>query len=268
MGSLAVINTQGQIWSRELDLKGGTIGAGVLVAAPWSLLSVTNADQFVVASGYQNIPIPHVYIYVVTNTGVVFLYHLGTNPIMGGGLTLYPDFQLNGRAFGGSDTPDAKYVFADKDCGVYVINNAGEVWHHDVTLEFDGIVQGWKLNGPSLFGAPDDKYVVYTGSSILVVNTQGEVWAHDLTKSDPTLACPDTVGVGYKLGGPSLFAWRHHIPPLIDKYVAYYGGHLLVIDTLGEVWSHLISPSTVGAGIRLNGPGLFGGPDDKYVIAF
>jgi hypothetical protein len=130
-----------------------------------------------------------------------------------------------------------------------------------------------------LFGAADDKYVVTTGYSILVINTKGEVWAHDLTKSDPKLSCPDTVNLGYKLGGPSLFSAPN------DKYVIFYNNSysfLLVINTLGEVWAHYYDGTTVGRGNKLKGPGVFEDfkireegiqliqdpPDDKYVIAF
>jgi hypothetical protein len=74
----------------------------------------------------------------------------------------------------------------------------------------------------------------------LVVNTKGEVWAHDLSSSKPGIFCPDSVSVGHTLHGPTLFGAPN------DKYVVYYDGQLLVINTLGEVWARSVTSSAVG----------------------
>jgi hypothetical protein len=249
MDILAVINTEGQVWARQLDLSGGNVGAGEEVTGP-SLFGGPD-DQFVVTGGIA-------YIAVVTKTGAFWPHFLNPSTAPPG-FALGPGLQFSGSLFGG---PDAKYVLGDMGCGVYVINQAGAIWNHIVELDNNSIGAGNQLNGPTLFGAPDDKYVVSTGSSILVVNTKGEVWAHDLSSSKPNIFCPDTVSVGRKLNGPSLFGAPN------DKYVVYYEGQLLVINTLGEVWARSVTSSAVGPGKKLIGPGLFGGTDDKYVIAF
>ena len=154
---------------------------------------------------------------------------------------------------------------------VYVVNTKGEVWTHSIGSKNGNptsVGPGRKMNGPSLFGGSNDKYVVLeVGSRILVINTLGEVWAHNISISHPPpppnlLNCGfDTVSTGHKLTGPGLFGARN------DKYVAFIYSSLLVINTLGEVWAHNIG-SAVGPGVKLNGPGLFGGPDDKYIITY
>jgi hypothetical protein len=45
------------------------------------------------------------------------------------------------------------------------------------------------------------------------------------------------------------------------------GPKLAVINTAGEVWARDLSANTVGPGMKLTGPGLFGGPDDQFVVA-
>jgi len=172
-----------------------------------------------------------------------------------------------GSLFGG---PDTRFVLSNGGRLIYIINTKGEVWAHYWTR--DGVSAGYKLNGPSLFGRPDDKYIVweagYTyGGRILVVNRQGEVWAHDLSCSipptPPSLFCTvDTVGVGYKLNGPTLFFAPN------DKYVVVANDLLMVINTYGEVWARKISHYTVGPGYKLTGPKLFGGNDDRFVVVY
>jgi hypothetical protein len=120
-----------------------------------------------------------------------------------------------------------------------------------------------KLNGPSLFGATDDKYVVLDGNRILVINNAGEVWAHVLSRgSDPTACMYDTVGAGQKLSGPGVFGATD------DKYVVSLFGTLYVINKLGEVWAHAMTSSTIAGGVKLSGPLLFGASDDKYVVTY
>ena len=91
----------------------------------------------------------------------------------------------SGSLFG---APDAKYVLGDVDCPrIYVVNTRGEVWAHDL-IGFT-VGPGNKLNGHLLFGAPNDKYVVWGFGQILVINSQGEVWAHDVSGSTPNNPC-------------------------------------------------------------------------------
>jgi hypothetical protein len=252
---LAVINTAGEVWARDLDLSGGNVGEGVKLTGPG--LFGGPDDRFVVASGHS--------IAVITTSGAFWPRVVGENNTIG------PGFKTSGSLFGG---PNAKYVLYDYGCSkVYVVNTNGEVWAHSVPFQNGDVGIGRKLNGPSLFGDKNDKYVVLDGPRIgldrpriLVINTQGEVWAHDiLSRNRPpnSLGCDyDTVGGGYKLTGPSLFGGPN------DKYVLSIDGYILVINTLGEVWSRRLSQTAVGLGVKLNGPGLFGGANDKYVVTY
>jgi hypothetical protein len=43
-------------------------------------------------------------------------------------------------------------------------------------------------------------------------------------------------------------------------------GAAYVANSKGEVWVHQVDSQTVGAGTKLNGSGLFGGSNDKYVV--
>jgi hypothetical protein len=245
---VAVINAKGEVWAR--DLSSNSIGVGTKLTGP-GLFGGTD-DQFVVAFTNQ--------IAVITKSGIVWPRTVDDQRIGSSS-------KLSGSLFGG---PDAKYVFAGDDCGnaVYVVTNSGNVWTHLIDTTAAG--PGTKLNGSTLFGAPNDRYVVHDGNNrrILVINAQGEVWAHDLSASTPpppnTLCTAfDTIGVGYKLSGPGLFGAPN------DLYVVSYGGRLLVINSLGEVWARDISHSSVGPGAKLNGPGLFGTPNDaKYVVGY
>ena len=102
---------------------------------------------------------------------------------------------------------------------ILVVNTLGQVWAHDLTTKSSGISfgppntvgAGYKLNGSSLFGAPNDKYVLCdTLGRLLVVNTLGQVWAHDLSNSS-------AIGGGVELSGPALFGTDSN-----DKYVVVY----------------------------------------------
>jgi hypothetical protein len=237
---LAVINTAGEVWTRDLDLPGGTIGAGSKLTGPG--LFGGPDDQFVVAC-YNSIA-------VVTTSGAFWPRYVQT------GNTITSGSKTSGSLFGGTDT---KYVLYDCGCNaVYVVNTKGEVWSHAIGKS---VGAGSKMKG-LLFGSPNDKYVVFGPASILVINTQGEVWAHVLSSSKPMTFCNyDTVSTGQKIGS-GLFGAPN------DKYVAYWGGSLLVINSLGEVWAHRIGSSTVGPGVKLKGPGLFAAPNDKYVVTY
>ena len=244
---LAVINAKGEVWVR--DLSSGGIGVGTKLTGPG--LFGGPDDQFVVAFTNQ--------IAVVTRSGAFW-------PRAVDDRTIGSSSRLSGSLFGGSD---AKYVFGGDICGktVYVVTIGGNVWTHPIAGPAIG--PGRKLSGPTLFGGPNDRYVVHDGNRrILVINTQGEVWAHDLSTSTPpppNTFCTefDTIGGGYRLTGPNLFGAPN------DAYVVSLSGRLLVVNSLGEVWARDISGSSVGPGVKLNGPGLFGTPNDaKYVVGY
>ena len=46
------------------------------------------------------------------------------------------------------------------------------------------------------------------------------------------------------------------------------GDKLAVINTAGEVWARDLdlTGDTIGAGAKLTGPGLFGGPGDQFIV--
>jgi len=241
---LAVINSDGTVWARDLTSTSVGLGHklnGNLFGGP--------GDQFVYGSANN--------ISVVTRFpgGNVWFHQVGEDYICCGN-------EAPGSIFGG---PDAKYVLYDEGYHIiYVINTKGQVWAHD----FPNLGVGIQLMGPSLFGAPNDKYAVFDHDRILIINTAGQVWAHDLYASGgcppQTLVCPapDSITGGYLLSGPSLFGGPN------DKYVALAGNQLLVINSFGQVWARTISHNSVTAGHLLPGPGLFGGPGDKYVVVY
>ena len=176
------------------------------------------------------------------------------------GNSVGPGVKLTGPGlFGG---PDDQFVVASQNY-IAVVTTSGALWRRYV--DDNSVGNGVRHSG-SLFGGPDAKYVVDGGRchAVFVVNNGGEVWAHALG--------PKSVGIGSKLNGPSLFGGPN------DKYVVYDDLYkrLLVINTRGEVWAHDMRGSasqgtcgfdTVGGGYKLNGPGLFGAPNDKYVVA-
>ena len=167
-------------------------------------------DQFVVASEST--------IAVVTKSGDFW-------PRQATDTTISQPSHPSGSLFG---CPNTKYVLYDVSCNtVYIVNTNGEVWSHNISTT-NGVPTtvggGNRLNAPSPFGAPNDKYVVFDGQRIFVVNTAGEVWAHDLSSSKPIFCGIDTVGGGHKLSGPGLFGGPN------DKYVVSLNGTLYVIS--------------------------------------
>jgi hypothetical protein len=190
---------------------------------------------------------------VINASGEVWARDLSANSIG-------PGVKLAGPAlFGGSDD---RFVVASQN-SIAVVTMSGALWRRQV----DDISVGPGVqHGGSLFGGPDAKYVVDGGScrAVFVVNSAGEVWAHALGLK--------SIGVGNRLNGPSLFGGPN------DKYVVYddRNRRILVVNTRGEVWAHDMAGNAaqgacgfdgVGGGYRLNGSGLFGGPNDKYVVA-
>lgn len=162
---------------------------------------------------------------------------------------------------------NAKYVVLCPWNEVIVVNTLGELWAHDLSLG-GKVAPGRKLNGHSIFGGANDKYLALHGDlRLLVINKAGEVWAHDFAdsmSSNPLFNVPPwrSIGDGYTLVSPSIFGAPN------DKYVTVAGNHLLVINTLGEVWCRELTATAMQGAFRLKGPGLFGGADDKYVVAY
>jgi hypothetical protein len=194
---------------------------------------------------------------VITQAGKVWARDLTTT-------TVGPGRQLAGPGlFGG---PDDQFVFGSSNA-INVVNTSGELWQHPTNYNFVG--PGDHLPG-TLFGGPDAKYVL-ASDFIYVINTQGEVWAHWWGTS---------VSDGWKLNGPNLFGSPDDKYALLD----YQGGQfpfqrILIVNKQGKVWAHDLSCSvppippsfgctidTVGGGYQLNGPTLFGAPNDKYVV--
>jgi hypothetical protein len=251
---LAVINAGGEVWVR--DLSANDIGAGSKLIGP-SLFGGPD-DQFVLGTDTIN------GIDVVTKSGAVWSHKVTNQTIAAGSMR-------SGSLFGG---PDAKYVVSKPGALVdtayfFVVTTGGDVWIHWVTS--GNVDSGKKLEGPTLFGAPNDKYVVYDRGPvetpfgrILVINSLGEVWAHNLTLNYPD---QNLIGAGYKLTGPSLFGAPDD-KYVLSEYLPSGGARLLVINAFGEVWARNVSHFSVGPGVKLNGPGLFGTRGAKYVVVY
>jgi hypothetical protein len=199
--AIAVVNRSGQVWARTVTAS--SVGSGVQPTGP-NLFAAGSDDEFVLSG-----------IYVVTKSGAVWshpvVYQLNT---LG---TLGPATKVPGSLFGGSD---AKYVMSGNNPnGILVINTAGQVWSHPVntcsgdcpnpiSIGNGSQLSGYRLSGPGLFGAPNDRYLVLANSSLLVIDKAGEVWAHNVSTS--------AVGPGFRLNGPVLFGGSD------DKYVITY----------------------------------------------
>jgi len=194
---------------------------------------------------------------VITQAGEVWARDINATTVGAGEMLQGPSL------FGG---PDDAFVLGSTN-QLYVVTKSGAVWAHDMqprtVSDTHRIDAGSPLPG-TLFGGPDAKYVLYDERSMVfyVVTTNGVVWAHPLGQ----------ISGGYPLKGPSLFGAQN------DKYVLLDGYRFLVVNTRGQIWAHDISctnpipqsflcpPDTVGAGYMLNGPSLFGAPNDKYVV--
>ena len=135
-----------------------------------------------------------------------------------------------------------------------VINTSGEVWSRDLTPTTVGA--GQKLDGPSLFGGPDDAFVLGSTNAISVVTKSGALWTHSVEWFfDDTQISGGSPAAGTLFGGPDA------------KYVLAdeTSGLLYVVTTGGKVWAHAWG-GNVSGGYMLTGPSLFGAPDDKYVL--
>lgn len=243
---LAVVNRDGEVWPRELTLT--SVGPGFKLAGP-SLFG--GPYKFVTSDSDSD-------IVVVTAAGTAWNHTILDSD--GGSLDgIQGGIAEKGSLFDGSN---AEFVLKDYP-NYYVINTAGEVWVH---VDQNGTIgPGKKLNGPSLFGGSNQKYVLYDpGFRILVLNSLGQVWAHDLSCAHPgPLGCvtPDSIGSGYKLTGPGLFGAPN------DKYALVANQCILIVNTAGQVWAHKFSHSTIQGGFQLQGPVLFGGNNDAFVTA-
>jgi hypothetical protein len=267
---LAVVTTTGEVWARDLSPDTQTIGPGVRLNGN---LFGDHDDQFVVASGMNlNTPSSNGF----TNIGVIGVITPSSfwpRQIDAGSLGAAS--QITGVVSG----PDAKHLLLRPDCGdegsvnsqFFSVNARGEVWgklYYEGDVSFPNPLAGdlgspiYQLNGPPLSGLPA-KYVVLWADQIFVINDAGEMWVHGLSSTNPNiLTCTyNTVGAGHKLSG-SLWNTRN------DKYVVSGGGGVYVIDNAGEVWLHTLTNDVIGDGVKMNGPSLFGGPNDKYVVTY
>lgn len=189
---------------------------------------------------------------VITTAGEVWVRNLGTTSVGGSHKLAGPSM------FGGSDD---RYVITSLN-SLSVVTSSGRVWPRTVTTTSVGGSAG--LQG-TVFGGNNAKYVLGRGSCnlIYVVNTAGEVWSHFVSAT--------SVEGGTRLTGPSLFGGPN------DRYVVMdeEARRILVVTTTGDVWAHDITGSpnqlcpndAISGGHKLSGPGLFGGTNDKYVVA-
>jgi hypothetical protein len=200
--AISVVTKSGVLWvhSIEGDAPGEYLGSilGSVYPVAGSLFGGPDAKYVLTDSNM---------IYVINTKGEVWAHPWTAN--------LSDGYKLSGPSLFGS--PNDKYVLLDGN-RILVINTLGEIWAHDLSCTHpipqsyncppDTIGGGYKLNGPNLFGAANDKYVVLWYDLLFVINTSGEVWARQISSS--------TVGAGYKLSGPALFGGAN------DKYVVVY----------------------------------------------
>jgi hypothetical protein len=168
--------------------------------------------------------------------------------------------------------------------GLYVVTKSGAVWSHPVVYQLNtlgALGPATKVPG-SLFGGSDAKYVISGNNpnGILVINTAGQVWSHPVNTCSVNCPNPISIGNGSQLSGPSLFGGANDKYAVLDyqHQAANSNGRILIINTGGEVWAHdlLCGPVppesltctaiSIGAGYRLAGPGLFGAPNDRYLV--
>jgi hypothetical protein len=170
--AINVVNKSGELWQHftYYDFVGpGNLEPGTLFGGPDA--------KYVLASDF---------IYVINTQGEVWAHWWGTSVSDG--------WMLNGPNLFGS--PDDKYALLDYQGGqfpfqrILVVNNQGKVWAHDLSCShspippsfgctIDTIGGGYQLNGPTLFGAGIDKYVVlhttFFWSLILTVRCGREI---------------------------------------------------------------------------------------------
>jgi hypothetical protein len=196
-----VVTKSGRVWSHDMTPRSVSdtnhIDAGS--ALPGTLFGGPDAKYVL----YDQ---TSAMFYVVTTKGVVWAHPL--SQISGG-------YALKGPLLFGA--PDDKYVLLDGN-RILVVNTRGQIWAHYISCTNpvpqsflcppDTVGAGYMLNGPSLFGAANDKSVVLANGLLMVINTFGEVWARNISTS--------TVGAGHKLSGPTLFGGSN------DKYVIAY----------------------------------------------
>jgi hypothetical protein len=202
-----VVNIQGKLWSHTVDNQSVFPGYHV----PGSLYGRDDTRDVLSDGGRL--------IYVINTKGEVWAHYWTADGVSDG-------YKLNGllpRTWSSLGHPDDKYVVweAGYTYGgrILVVNWQGGVWAHDLSCSIpptppslsctiDTVGTGYKLNGPTLFFAPNDKYVVVANDLLMVINTLGEVWARNISHYE--------VGPGYKLTGPKLF------PGNEDRFVVVY----------------------------------------------
>jgi hypothetical protein len=191
---IAVITNSGAFWQRNIAYY-NRIEEGIQAAG--SLFGGTDTSFVLFDDRCRN-------VHVVNNRGEIWTHYIQ----QGSDLTVSPGQKISGPSlFYGSN---ARYVLLENS-RVLVVNTLGEVWAHDLvrppdygffnSCRIDAVGPGYKLNGPSLFGANDDRYAAWINGYLLVVNTAGEVWARAVNQW--------SVGDGFKLDGPGLF-WANN----------------------------------------------------------
>jgi hypothetical protein len=203
INEIAVVNKSGELWLHTMTDQSVFPGYHV----PGSLFAGPIPARYVLWDGGY-------LIYVINTKGDVWAHYWTRDGVLDG-------YKLNGSSL--FFRPDDKYVVweAGYTYGgrILVVNQQGEVWAHDLSCSIppippslsctvDTVGAGYKLSGPTLFFAPNDKYVVLANDLLMVINAYGEVWARSISHY--------AVGPGYKLTGPSLFGGND------DRFVVVY----------------------------------------------
>jgi hypothetical protein len=138
-----------------------------------------------------------------------------------------------------------------------VINQAGQVWARTLSSNQGmlSVGSGFLLAGPTLFGGPDDQFVLGSRGNIAVVTRSGNVWNHRIPAGSGPAIEAGMEDTGSLFGGPDA------------QFVLYSpSGVYYVVTTAGKVWAHTEQNGAIGGGTELSGPGLFGAPNQKYVL--
>ena len=204
-----MVNSAGELWLHTATDQSVFPGYHV----PGSLYG-RNDTRYVLSDGGR-------LIYVINTKGEVWAHYWTRDGVLDGSKLTGP--ALFGRSVLLGRVSDDKYVVWDAGYTVggriLVVTSVGEVWAHDLSCSIppippslsctvDTVGAGYKLNGPTLFFAPNDKYVVLANDLLMVINTYGEVWARNISHY--------AVGPGYKLTGPKLFGGND------DRFVVVY----------------------------------------------
>ena len=137
-----------------------------------------------------------------------------------------------------------------------VIEADGRVFARNVDFSTNTIGGEVQLEGPPVAAAiARDKWVVTHDNQIVVITTEGQVWSHTIIE--------DVIRPAQFMPNPSG-------PPVAanpqDKHVLVVNRLLVVTDT-GDVFSHALAPTSVGAFQPLPGARVGTSPQDKWVLA-